>query len=81
MFEFFKLNNLRVKPSKTYIGFPEITFLGHVVGKGLLKPLDENVDKIISLQVPKTKKQVRSIIGLVNFYAKFIIDINININD
>ena len=76
VFEIFKLNNLRVKPSKTYIGFPEITFLGHVVGKGLLKPLDENVDKIISLQVPKTKKQVRSIIGLVNFYAKFIMNIS-----
>ena len=76
VFEIFKVNNLRVKPSKTYIGFPEITFLGHIVGKGLLKPLDDNIEKILSLQVPKTKKQVRSIIGLVNFYAKFIMNIS-----
>ena len=76
VFEIFLLNNLRVKPSKTEIGFPEIQFLGHRVGRGLLKPIEENVGKILSLQVPKTKKQVRSIIGLVNFYAKFIVHIS-----
>ena len=28
VFKIIRENNLRVKPSKTYIGFPEITFLG-----------------------------------------------------
>lgn len=28
--------------------------------------------KIWSIQVPKTKKQVRSLIGLVNFYSLFV---------
>ena len=76
VFEIFLLNNLRVKPSKTEIGFPEIQFLGHRVGRGLMKPIEENVGKILSLQVPKTKKQVRRIIGLVNVYAKFIVHIS-----
>ena len=61
-----------MKPSKTEIAFPEIQFLGHNIGRGLIRPISENIGKILSIQVPKTKKQVRGIIGLVNFYAKFI---------
>ena len=72
IFNIFRDNNLTVKPSKTEIAFSEIQFLGHTVGKGLLKPISENVDKILSIQVPKSKKHVKGIIGLVNFYAKFI---------
>ena len=34
--------------------------------------IPENVDKILSIQVPKSKKQVRGIIDLVNFYTKFV---------
>ena len=72
IFNNFKNNSLTVKPSKTEIAFPEIQFLGHTIGKGLLKPISENIGKILSIQIPKTKKQVRGIIGLVNFYAKFV---------
>ena len=72
IFQIFKDNNLRVKPSKTFVGFQEVEFLGHIVGGGYLKPLQNNVDKILKLSIPKTKKQVRGLIGLVNFYAKFI---------
>ena len=72
IFNIFKSHRLTVKPSKTEIAFPEIQFLGHTVGNGLLKPISENVGKILSIQIPKTKKHVRGIVGLVNFYAKFI---------
>ena len=70
--QIFKTNKLTVKPSKTEVAFPVIQFLGHSIGNGVLRPSSENVGKILSIQVPKTKKQVRGIIGLVNFYAKFI---------
>ena len=72
IFEIFSNGNLRVKPSKTAMGFQEIEFLGHTVGRGIISPLQSNVDKILNLSVPKTKKQVRGLIGLVNFYSKFI---------
>ena len=65
-------SKLKIRPKKTDIGFFSIVFLGHEVGRGLLKPISENITKIINIKVPKTKKQVRSIIGLVNYYAKFI---------
>ena len=72
IFSIFRNNNLTVKPSKTEVAFPEIQFLGHTIGKGLLKPNSENIGKILAIQVPKSKKHVRGIIGLVNFYSKFI---------
>lgn len=63
---------LTMKPSKCYLGFTSIDFLGHTVGEGCIKPKAESVDKIKEMPRPKTKKQVRSFLGAVNFYRKFI---------
>ena len=67
-------NNLAIRPLKSEFGYFQVGFLGHLVGNGLLKPLPDNVSKILSIKIPKTKKQVRSIIGLINYYAKFMPD-------
>ena len=63
---------LTIRPSKCEIAMTSISFLGHMVGHGTISPLPENVTKILQIAKPKTKKQVRSILGLVNYYAKFI---------
>ena len=72
IFTIIEQNNLTVKPSKLEIGLTEITFLGHKVSNNTIKPLDENVSKIFKIEIPKTKKQVRSLLGVCNFYRKFI---------
>ncbi|BFZ09764.1 hypothetical protein BsWGS_12803 [Bradybaena similaris] len=64
--------NLTVKPTKVDIGYTEINFLGHNISKGTVTTDDKIVSKILKLTPPTTKKQVRSIIGLMNYYAKFI---------
>ena len=38
IFKIFQDNNLRIKPSKTAIGYHEIDFLGHKIVSGLLNP-------------------------------------------
>ena len=70
--QIFKDNNLVIRPKKTFCGFSRVDFLGHTVGCGSLKPLSDNVQKILNIKIPKTKKHVKSVIGLINFYAKFI---------
>ncbi|GFN97038.1 reverse transcriptase [Plakobranchus ocellatus] len=60
------------RPTKMYIGFEEIEFLGHVVGKGKLRPEIVKVERILKLSTPKTKKQVKSLLGLLGYYRKFI---------
>ena len=67
-----KAANLKIKPSKTKFGYPEVEFLGHVVSQGHIKPTEAHVEKILNAPVPKTKKEVRSLLGAVNFIRKFI---------
>ena len=65
-------NGLNIRPTKTEVAYNTVPFLGYTVGKGQLRPTDDNVHKILKIVVPKTKKHVRSIIGLINFYSKFV---------
>ncbi|GFN81979.1 Pol polyprotein [Plakobranchus ocellatus] len=61
-----------LKPSKTIVGCEHINFLGHIVGKGQLKPDENKTEKIRNLRVPTTKKEVRSVLGLLNYYRRFV---------
>jgi len=63
---------LTVRPSKVQAGFQEIEFLGHMIGKGKMRPVDKKVSKILNLEIPKTKKQVRAVIGLAGYYRRYI---------
>ena len=64
--------NLVLRPTKCSIGDSEITFLGHRVSSEGLKPKLDSVDKILETSIPTTKKQVRSFLGLIGFYRKYI---------
>ena len=64
--------HLTVKPSKCMFGFTFVTFLGHVVGKGILSPNPEKLTQIEQTPRPTTKKEVRSFLGLIGYYQKFI---------
>ena len=59
--------HLTVKPSKCMFGFPSVTFLGHVVGKGLLSPHPEKLTKVEQTLRPTTKKEIRSFLGLMGY--------------
>ncbi|XP_070174729.1 uncharacterized protein [Littorina saxatilis] len=63
---------LTARPSKLFAGFSELEFLGHVVGRGYLKPEDGKVKKILSVNRPTTKKQVRSLMGLLSYYRRYV---------
>ncbi|KAL8590497.1 hypothetical protein ACOMHN_010933 [Nucella lapillus] len=63
---------LTIRPSKVHAGFQEVEFLGHIVGKGCLKPEQGKVAKILQVSTPTTKKQIRSLLGLVGYYRRYI---------
>uniref|UniRef100_A0A2M4CWN3 RNA-directed DNA polymerase n=1 Tax=Anopheles darlingi TaxID=43151 RepID=A0A2M4CWN3_ANODA len=65
-------HNLRLEPKKCQLLCEEIQYLGHHIDKHGVKPLMESVSKIAALKPPTTVRQVRSVLGTVNFYAKFI---------
>lgn len=72
VFDRMRKANLTAKPSKCLIGFSELEFLGHNVGQGKLAPEQGKIDKMLSIVTPKTKKEVRALLGLVSYYRKFI---------
>ena len=64
--------NLALKPSKCFVGFTALVFLGHKVSQGGLSPSEDLVCKIKQAAAPTTKKQLRSFLGLVNYYRVFV---------
>jgi predicted DNA-binding protein (UPF0278 family) len=63
---------LTIRPTKCFIGFFNIGFTGYTVGNGVLQMEEDKVQKIKEACVPRTKKQVRSFLGLASYYRKFI---------
>jgi len=63
---------LTIKPSKCQVGFEEIEYLGHKIGSGRVTTDEDKTCKVSNAERPQTKKQVRSFMGLANYYWKFI---------
>jgi hypothetical protein len=64
--------NLTLKPKKCSLGYGQIDFLGHTLRGSEVSPKVESIDKIVDMPRPQNKKQVRSFLGAVNYYRKFI---------
>ena len=67
-----KSYGLTARPSKILAGFQSLEFLGHVVGSGVLRLDESKTEKILQVSTPTTKKQVRSLLGLLSFYRRYI---------
>jgi len=52
----------------------KVKFLGHMAGSGEIAMLQSKVEAVEKIPPPSTKKAVRSFIGVINFYSKFIKD-------
>ena len=47
-------------------------YLGHCVGKQSLQTKPDKVNKILQAPKPTDKKQLRSFLGLIGYYRKFV---------
>ena len=47
-------------------------FLGQVITPEGIKPIQRRIDTILNIPNPKNLKQLRSLLGKFNYYAKFI---------
>ncbi|BFZ12592.1 hypothetical protein BsWGS_15631 [Bradybaena similaris] len=65
-------NGLTIKPTKCVIGFNEVHFLGYKISQGIQATDETIVQKIMNISPPKTRKHVQALLGLINYYAKFI---------
>ena len=63
---------LTARPSKCHFAYPNVKYLGFRIGNGELAPASDNTETVKTMAVPRTKKQLRSFLGLVSFYRMFI---------
>ena len=62
---------LTVNLAKTEFCHATVTFLGHLVGQGQVKPLEAKVNAISEFPVPKCKRQLMRFLGMAGYYRKF----------
>ena len=67
-------NNLYIKPEKCMWKARKIGFLGVIIGPNRIEMEVEKVDRVLSWPQPKSVKDVRKFLGLVNYYRRFIKD-------
>lgn len=63
---------LTAKASKCHFGVTACSYLGFVVGGGLVKPEPSKVQAVLNFPTPTDKTGVRAFLGLTGYYRQFI---------
>jgi hypothetical protein len=63
---------LYTKLPKCTFNATEVKFLGHIVGCNQVRPDPDKVKAVVDWPVPQDLHQLRSFLGLVNYFSKFI---------
>ena len=71
LFRKLRAAKLTVNLIKSDFGHAHVTYLGHVVGQGQIKPVMAKVKAIIDYPVPHSKKEVMRFLGMSGYYRKF----------
>ena len=72
MFRALQTAGLTLQPSKIHFGPKEVQYLGHVLSADGIRMGEDRIKAIIDLKTPTTIKELRSVLGTVNFVRKFI---------
>jgi len=72
VFDKFRQANLRLHPGKCVFAVPKIKYLGHILSKDGLSVDPSKTEVIQTYPRPKTQKQVRSFLGVLGYYRRFI---------
>ena len=72
IFQRLKEYGMRVKFEKCKFFVPEICYLGNIISKEGIKPDAKKIAPILNMPEPKTVSELRSFLGAINFYGKYI---------
>ena len=59
---------LKINAKKSFFAKGELEYLGYWVTRKGIQPMPKKVDAMMHLEEPKTRKQLRGFIGMVNYY-------------
>ena len=71
---FFKCRKFGVSlnPKKSKFSLEDVKLLGHIILKDGIKIDPSSVEAIQKIEIPRTKKEIQSFIGRVNFLKRFM---------
>ena len=72
LIERLRKHNLKGSPSKARLGATDANFLGHFISPAGLRPNAGNVSVLIIVPMPTDVKQVRALMGSINYYRIFL---------
>ncbi|GFY00946.1 retrovirus-related Pol polyprotein from transposon 17.6 [Trichonephila clavipes] len=72
LFQRFSDHGLLVNVSKSCLGKTNVTFLRYQVSSEGSRLLPERIEDLQNFPVPKTSHDLRSFLGMVNFYCRFL---------
>ena len=72
MFKALQAAGLTLEPSQVRFGPREVKYLGHILTADGIRIGEDRVKAIVDFPTPKTMKELRSVLGMVNFVRKFI---------
>ena len=61
-----------INKGKCQFCLPKMEILGYVLEDGKIKPSDQKLTAISQIRPPKSKKQVRALLGLIQYYRKMV---------
>ncbi|KAG0416767.1 Transposon Ty3-G Gag-Pol polyprotein, partial [Dictyocoela roeselum] len=71
VFTILNKNSISINFEKSKFGVDKIDFFGHEISYEGIKPNTTKLDNFV-MKVPKTKKQLQRVLGLVNWFRPFI---------
>ena len=76
LFERLRNHNLKLSPSNARLGATDANFLGHSISSAGLRPNAEKVSALTNMPMPTDVKQVRALMGGLNYYRNFLPDLS-----
>lgn len=64
--------NLKIQLDKSEFLCKQVEFLGHIITPEGIRPNPKKIESIKNFPLPKTTKEIKSFLGLLGFYRKFI---------
>ena len=76
LFERLRKHNLKVSPSKARLDAMNVGLLGHSISPADVRPNAENVSALTLMPMPRDLKQLRTLLGDLSYYRKFLRDMS-----
>lgn len=74
VFERLRQFNLKLQPDKCEFLRKEVAYLGHIISEDGVRPNPEKTKAVENFPTPKSPKDIKSFLGLVSYYRRFIPD-------